>query len=322
MSETTEHHDKPSKDPKGTAVDAPRPQRSWRRWIVPALALCVSIVAGLSLYQNLKNDTWAYYTDDQGLQADAEEGRQRMVLWEDPKLHVIDLSSERDKLSADAENAKAPEHVEAAFSPDGSTMVLTYTTDSEDAGPNTDFYLSTWNGLTWSRPAPMEVLNSPHDERGAAFSADGRHLYFASDKPGGTGGFDIYAAHRGEKGDWSVAEPLGSTINSAGNETGPALSNDNTRLFFTSDRSANGGGVHDIYVAQRVPAEETERPDPSAQVSVPAYRQAVPVSEINSTGDDIEAALSDRGGYIFIASDRNRNDKSRYQLYLSRVVDG
>ena len=49
---------------------------------------------------------------------------------------------------------------------------------------------------------------------------------------------------------------------------------------------------------------------------------ARPVSDLNSTADDLQAALTARGDHVFLASDRDRDEASGFHLYLSRVVAG
>ena len=50
-------------------------------------------------------------------------------------------------------------------------------------------------GAEWSKPEPLTALNSAEGKRGdmsPCLSADGNRLYFASDRPGGKGGLDIW----------------------------------------------------------------------------------------------------------------------------------
>ena len=50
-------------------------------------------------------------------------------------------------------------------------------------------------GAAWSKPEPLSNLNHPEATRGdmsPCLSADGNRLYFASDRPGGKGGLDIW----------------------------------------------------------------------------------------------------------------------------------
>lgn len=56
-------------------------------------------------------------------------------------------------------------------------------------------FRSTWNSSGWSVPKPLEKLNQNEGKRGDVspnLSRDGNHLYFASDRPGGKGGLDLY----------------------------------------------------------------------------------------------------------------------------------
>jgi hypothetical protein len=50
-------------------------------------------------------------------------------------------------------------------------------------------------GAAWSDPEPLAMLNSPEAKRGdmsPCLSSDGTRLFFASDRPGGAGGLDLW----------------------------------------------------------------------------------------------------------------------------------
>jgi len=79
----------------------------------------------------------------------------------------------------------------------------------------------------------------------AALSADGQTLYFASDKPGGYGGVDIYKSVRDQSGNWAAPTNLGPTINTSGDEMFPFVAKDGT-LYFASDGHVGLGGL-DVY---------------------------------------------------------------------------
>lgn len=78
-----------------------------------------------------------------------------------------------------------------------------------------------------------------------ALSADGQTLYFASDKPGGYGGVDLYKSVRDQSGNWSTPVNLGPTINTSGDDMFPYLADDGT-LYFASSGHMGLGGL-DIY---------------------------------------------------------------------------
>jgi hypothetical protein len=109
----------------------------------------------------------------------------------------------------------------------------------------------------WSEPVNLGApINSPGADQSPALSADGLSLYFASDRPGGFGGVDVWVAHRvTSEGPWDTPVNLGTTINSADAETGPSLSLDGHLLFFASNR-AGGEGNFDIYVSHRADAND------------------------------------------------------------------
>lgn len=89
--------------------------------------------------------------------------------------------------------------------------------------------------------------NSDDYSVGHAHLADsGKTLYFASDMPGGQGGFDIYQSSF-ENGKWSVPVNLGKAINTYGNEVFPHYKNGT--LYFSSD-GFPGFGELDIFYSQ------------------------------------------------------------------------
>ncbi len=78
--------------------------------------------------------------------------------------------------------------------------------------------------------APLVALNSPADERGPAFASDGRSLYFASERPGGPGGSDLFRALSFARG-WQAPERV-EELASARAERGPWVARDGFTLLF------------------------------------------------------------------------------------------
>jgi hypothetical protein len=111
---------------------------------------------------------------------------------------------------------------------------------------------------------PLAALNTPYNEGAPAVSAFGDFLYFASDRPGGQGGFDVYRARR-LRGGLGPAENLGPTVNTAVNELDPGLALGGYALYFSSDRPQGEGepghpGKYDLYyTTSREVFAETER---------------------------------------------------------------
>jgi hypothetical protein len=103
----------------------------------------------------------------------------------------------------------------------------------------------------WSEPENVTVVNSAFVELQPALSPDGLALYFASGRPGGAGGNDIWVSRRASPhSPWGAPSNLGAVINTAANDHGPSFSNDGHLMFFFSDRPGGQGGA-DIYVSRR-----------------------------------------------------------------------
>lgn len=92
----------------------------------------------------------------------------------------------------------------------------------------------------YDRARPVPELNSPADDRYIVASEHGDFLYFASNRAGGYGGFDLYRA-RVSGQDIESPENLGAAINTAGDETAAAVDMAGFRLVFCSNHSPNKG---------------------------------------------------------------------------------
>jgi len=152
----------------------------------------------------------------------------------------------------------------------------------------------------WGTPQNLGPnINSSAGEGGPALSSDGHSLYFASNRPGGFGGNDIFVSRRHNKRDdfgWQPAENLGSGVNTAADEGGPAFFEDDetgaVTLYFNSTRPG-GIGDSDIYTSKlnEVDGRETFGP-------------AVLVAELSSPFSDQAPAIRRDGLEIFLTSNR------------------
>lgn len=101
---------------------------------------------------------------------------------------------------------------------------------------------------------PAEKINTRDFEHGATMNAEGNLIYFASDRPGGYGGFDIYTIKKDENDKWGEVENAGAAINTEFDEKFPNLSKTGTSLYFSS--TGHGGiGGYDLFEAVYNPAE-------------------------------------------------------------------
>lgn len=96
-------------------------------------------------------------------------------------------------------------------------------------------------------PTPLPFNQKGSSSLHPAMAPDAKRLYFASDRPGGYGGMDLYYVTL-DKGQYSSPINLGPDINTAADEVFPFVFNDQY-LFFSSNRE-NGLGQLDIYLAE------------------------------------------------------------------------
>jgi len=189
-----------------------------------------------------------------------------------------------------------------ALSPDG-TMLFVYKTNNEG-----DIFFSTRQASgSWSAPAPLPgVINSSFRETSVSITKDGKTLYFASDRPGGLGGSDIYVSIKDNKGEWTRAKNLGPKINTALDEDSPFIDFDQKILYFSS-QGGKGIGGFDIFKSTLLDAEKNEWSDPE--------NMGFPV---NTPDDDIFYVSSKDGQRGYYSS--IREDGMGYSdLYLISV---
>jgi hypothetical protein len=122
---------------------------------------------------------------------------------------------------------------------------------------------------TWGAPAPLEALNTEKRETGIAISSDGLSLWFSSDRDGGDGGLDVYAAAReSREAAWSEATRVAEL---SSNEDDLVSSIDETgRTLWLARRSREDGDDddYDVLVARRgSPGEPWQAPELLDEIS-------------------------------------------------------
>ncbi len=129
-----------------------------------------------------------------------------------------------------------------ALSADGQTLFSFVS--NNDAG---DLFTSSLNGAEWSKPVRLNKnINTVEWEGSCSLSSDGRFLFFASERPGGLGGRDLYVSEK-INGDWAPAKNLGPKINTKYNEDAPFIHPDGITLFFSSEGHRSIGGYDIMY---------------------------------------------------------------------------
>lgn len=137
------------------------------------------------------------------------------------------------------------------FSKDGKMMIFARGNNGKKKGNtyDVDLYISRLRDGAWSEPDRISVSDSASWDGAPALSADGKTLYFCSNRPGGRGGLDIYRANIDNSGRFGRPVNMGPDINTPGDEMFPWVSPE-AKLFFASDGHP-GLGRLDLFVATR-----------------------------------------------------------------------
>lgn len=191
-----------------------------------------------------------------------------------------------------------------SISANGQLMVFTVCNRKGVVG-RCDIYYSVKEADEWSHPKNMGgYINTAAKETQPSLSADGRTLYFASDRPGGKGGLDLWISKRNDDDTWQLPVNLGDSINTSGDEMSPFIHHDDQTLYFCSDHLIGMGGF-DIFVTQRKASGEWGKPK---NLGYP----------INTHRDEIGLIVNARGNTAYFASDiilENKRDIFQFTLY-------
>ena len=198
------------------------------------------------------------------------------------------------------------------ISADGSTLYF----HSNRAGGygDQDMWVTTRATVSdpWGIPVNLgSTVNTGASEGGQSISADGLSLYFVSNRPGGSGGRDLWVTTRASTDDdWGAPVNLGPTVNSSADARSTYISADGLMLFFGSNRPG-GYGNRDLWVTTRATANEP-------------WGESVNLgTTVNSSSHDYCPSISADGLMLFFASNRPGGVGSQdlWQVSISPVVD-
>lgn len=197
----------------------------------------------------------------------------------------------------------------------------------------------------WQDPEPVTELNSEHRETGIALAGDGLSILFSSDRPGGSGGLDVYRAQRAARdAAWSEPEriadlssPGDDLVSGAGASGGVYLArrdgdDDDYDLFLALRDDTGEGWVEALPLsALNSDAEESDAFEVGGgarllftrdedlyearrEAGSELFGDATPLDALNSGDDDRDLWATPDLSYAVFSSDRS----GEYRLYEAR----
>ncbi|WP_289043528.1 OmpA family protein [uncultured Olleya sp.] len=236
--------------------------------------------------------------------------------WNDqPYLDIYQLNKSEDGSFSEANlisgkiNTKHHEGV-VSVTPDGNTLYFSRESFFENMyekleDDNTkisvlQLFKATKDGDSWTNVQSLNINTNSYSVKNPSVSKDGKTLYFASDKPGGFGKYDIYKATIQSDGMLGEPENLGDKINTSGQEMFPYAGDD--EYFYFSSNGHLGLGNLDVFY--------TEYTGNAVVKNIGA--------PINSKADDFAFTIDeDKNGYV---SSNREGGKGSDDIYAIKEI--
>ncbi len=230
------------------------------------------------------------YTDGRSEQALSDVDSLRFAVWDSPELLPGDINTEGSE-------------GRATTTPDGRYLVFTV----GDEGLNANLWRAELVDGEPVRPRPLTRLNTSADELAPAMSGDA--LYFASNRSGGEGGFDLYKSLY-TNGVFGPVLRLDEGLNTRADETDPApvpgmgsgFAAGDQALTFASNRRRGQRTDYDLYTATPASSLSTrvaEAPAPESGWLVETF------DVLNTPFDERDPVYTTHGRGLLYASNRS-----------------
>jgi hypothetical protein len=221
-----------------------------------------------------------------------------------------------------------------ALSPDGRQLFV-----FKAEGDNGDIYVSKREGGKYGVPTKLAGdVNSPLWEGSVCLSTDQKKLFFASNRPGGLGGKDLYVATPNPDGSWGNVKNLGDKINTKYDEDAPFISPDGRVLIFSSE-GHNSFGDFDLFTSDLNTTDDswsepknlgypinTTDDDLFYILSPDGKRAYFSSARKGGNGDQdlymVDTALSKKESYVTIIKGKVTENGLPYESEISVSVDG
>jgi outer membrane protein OmpA-like peptidoglycan-associated protein len=202
---------------------------------------------------------------------------------------------------------------------------LYFTICKDEGGPqvNCDIWTSDFVNNEWTELKKLggeKVNDKSRWDSQPTISADGKTIYFTSDRSGGYGGVDIWKTEKDATGEWGAPINLGPTINTNGDEKAPFMHSDSQTLYFSSgpglaDQKGGwpGFGGFDIFFSK---ADDNGKWTTPKNIGYP----------INNKSDEVGFFVSTDGKTAYFASDNPMQTKGKtlggYDIYSFELHKG
>jgi OmpA-OmpF porin, OOP family len=164
-----------------------------------------------------------------------------------------------------------------------------------------DLFESRRTGNIWTVPKSLgAAINTPSWDAQPSLSADGRELYFVSDRPGGSGGYDIWYSQLAEAG-WTKAVNLGAPVNTPFDEISPYMHVNNQTLYVVSNGHPGFGG-YDIYMVNK-----------KESAWAPPVNMGKP---LNDHQDQYSFIVTNDGAMAYYSKEESKNRSRLYKIQL------